>query len=165
MTENKTDFDIAKGVYGLLTGLEKDRQARVLRWVVEELGLQLETKHLLKSETHKEDLPSAILGGSPQVNSGKTPQATDIKSFIESKSPKNDIQFAVLTAYYHQFIASDGNKKDTIGFADLKDAARLSSRAIPSRPTLNNAKNAGYINAAGHGAYKINTVGENLVLM
>jgi hypothetical protein len=29
--------------------------------------------------------------------------------------------------------------------------------------TLTNAKNAGYLDSAGHGAYKINTVGENLV--
>ena len=47
----------------------------------------------------------------------------------------------------------------------MKDAARLVKRTQPRQwiMTLNNARNAGYLDSAGNGKFKLSSVGENLV--
>lgn len=89
----------------------------------------------------------------------------DIKAFTEAKAPKSDQQFAAVVAYYYQFEASEAERKDTIDAGTLTNAARLVGRKRPPKPniTLANAKNAGYLDSAERGHFKISTVGENLV--
>ena len=86
---------------------------------------------------------------------------------MDSKKPRSDIQFATATAYYYRFEASPDQRKDSINAEVLQDAARLAARARFAHPvmTLTNAKNQGYIDQAGRGAYRINSVGENLIAM
>jgi hypothetical protein len=98
----------------------------------------------------------------------KPAAAGDIRSFIDAKKPRNDVQFAAAVAYYHQFEASPAEKKDAINKDDLQEAARKASRERFSKPivTLSNAHKLGLLDRAGEkGYFSINSVGENLVAM
>jgi len=81
------------------------------------------------------------------------------------KAPKSDQQFTAVVAYFYQFEAKPAERKDAIDADVMKEAARLAGRAQVARwnMTLTNAKNAGYLDAAGNGKFKLSSVGENLV--
>jgi hypothetical protein len=165
MTIVKNDFDAAKEVYELLANMDKERQQRVLRWVAESLDISLHTKpHGAQAQGHQ-----TAISSSAEVNPHVIAHASsiDIKSFIDSKQPKSDTQFAAATAYYYRFEAMSDDRKESINAEILQNAARLASRARFVKPlmTLNNAKNQGYLDAAERGAFRINNVGENLVAM
>jgi hypothetical protein len=92
----------------------------------------------------------------------------DIKRFIETKKPRNDVQYAAAVAYYYRFEASPAEKKDAITGDDLQASTRLSGHDRFKSPvqTLNNAHNLGLLDRGQErGTFVINTVGENLVAM
>jgi hypothetical protein len=165
MSDAKSDFDVAKAVSDLLSGIEKERQQRVLRWVAESLDITLHIKAHVAADPAATPTVGVPLNATPSV----VPRgaATDIKTFMEEKKPKSDTQFAAATAYYYRFEAAAEEKKESINADVLQDAARLAGRARFSKPlvTLNNAKKQGYVDASERGAFKINSVGENLVAM
>lgn len=168
MTIPVSDFDAAKAVADQLAGMDKDRQQRILRWVAESLSLQLGAGIAL---------PPVPAGGAPQSREGTPSQVggiqqrpattSDIKSFVELKKPKSDVQFATVVAYYYRFEAPQDARRDAIDASGLQDAARLAGRRRPPSPkaTLNNAKTLGYLDSAERGQFRINSVGENLVAM
>jgi hypothetical protein len=90
-----------------------------------------------------------------------------MKQFTAAKAPKTDQQFAAVVAYFYRFEAPPDQRRETIGADTLVEAARLAGRRRPAKAyfTLNNAKNAGYLDSAGTGQFQINSVGENLVAM
>ena len=165
MSSTPSDFDAAKAVCDVLKDLDKERQQRILRWVTESLDLALH----VRTERHSEPAPGAhtLPPHAPVLPTTASPRAQDIKSFVDSKAPKSDIQFSAVVAYYYRFEASDKEQKDAISADDLQNATRLAGRARLSRPimTLNNAKKQGYLDAVERGAFRINSVGENLVAM
>ncbi len=107
--------------------------------------------------TPNEDQPRGADEGSP----------VDIKSFVLQKSPRSDMQFASVVAFWYRFEAPPAQRSDSINGSMLQEAARLAGRRRPPNPgtTLNNAKNHGYLDSAGKGAFALNSVGENLVAM
>lgn len=162
MAEAKNDFDIAKDLFEQLEALETDRQRRILRWVAEALGIKtpsLEPRH--------EAVPTDDLNVRMMIPASADTGTKDIKSFVGSKNPKSDIQFATVVAYYYRFEAPPEDRKDTINSEILQNSTRLVNRDRLAKPhlTLNNAKNLGYLDSAGRGSFRINTVGENLVAM
>jgi hypothetical protein len=156
---NSNEFDAAKIIVETLNKLDKAQQERALRFASESLGLQ--------SASPKQS--SSVIAPAPHIGSGSSPQpqpqgrATDIKQFTTSKAPKSDQQFATVVAYYYRFEAPAEQRRETINAEVLSDAARLVVRKRPTRFALTNAKNQGYLDSAGAGEYRINTVGENLV--
>lgn len=166
MTNAGSDFDAAKAISDILKDMEKDRQQRVLRWVAESLDITLHVRVGAPHDTTTGTAGSAVVASalSPYPPEGRP---TDIKSFVESKSPKNDIQFATVIAYYYRFEAPEDDRRDTISADILRDATRLAGHARFANPltTLNNAKKQGYLDAADRGFFRINSVGENLVAM
>lgn len=153
---SESDFEIANSVMTLLKDLDRDRQGRILRWVSESLGITpSESLH-----RQRNDQPAPGFPGGLPIGSG-----TDIKSFVGSKNPKSDNQFAATVAYYYRFEAPPDQRAETITADTLQEATRLSGRTRLGDPgkTLRNAKDQGYLDAAERGAYKINSVGENLV--
>ena len=156
---NKNDFQIASEIAALLKDVENERQARILRWVSESLGLK---PSVLKNEVGSGGTSGASLA--PPPPSGRM---VDIKTFMDSKQPKSDNQFAAATAYYYRFEAPVEQRMDAITPDVLQNATRLSGRARIKDPgkALHNAKMLGYLDTAERGAYRINTVGENLVAM
>ena len=153
-------FDAAKLIVETLKDLDKAHQERALRFASESLGLTPALQPQTSVITGQGAQP---LGPRPmQVGSA---HATDIKQFTASKAPKTDQQFAAVVAYYYRFEAPEPGKKESIAAEDLIEAARLAGRRRPNNAsfTLNNAKNAGYLDNAERGKFRISTVGENLV--
>jgi hypothetical protein len=75
---------------------------------------------------------------------------------------------SAVVAYYYRFVAPSVDRKEAIMPQDLSEAIRLVGNwEQPRNPkfTLQNARTAGYLDSAGNGAFRINSVGENLVTM
>ncbi|HEY7313699.1 MAG TPA: hypothetical protein VH643_30395 [Gemmataceae bacterium] len=155
-------FDAAKSIVEALKGLDKTSQTLALRFASETLGLQLAATAQMPNAPVTAASPSV-----PQHGIGGATHSTDIKQFAAAKAPKSDQQFAAVVAYFYRFEAPEAQRKDAIDADALQEAARLAGRRRPPKPgmTLTNAKNAGYLDAAGNGLFRINSVGENLVAM
>lgn len=161
-SDSEKVFDAAKAIVETLKDLDTTHRERAIRFASEQLGL-VSPHQVQNAQTVGQAMPS-IESRSP---SGATGPTTDIKQFTIEKAPKSDQQFAALVAYYYQFEAPESQRRESIGVEDLKQAARLARRRLPKNAsfTLNNAKNAGYLDNAERGKFRINTVGENLVAM
>ncbi len=154
------EFDAAKAIVDALTGLDPEQQERAIRFAGESVGLQTPGPK-----------PAAAIAPATHLTADQGEAAfaphrhMDIKEFTGSKAPKSDQQFAAVVAYYYRFEAPIEKRKDAINAEDLNTAARLVGRKRPANAsyTLANAKNAGYLDAAGKGTFQINSVGENLV--
>lgn len=160
------DFDAAKKVFDELKDLSKERQERVLRWVAETLGVKGVTASTPPASPGQGSGTAA--GTAPQMGlSSSTAASRDIRTFVAEKAPTSDNQFAAVVAYYYRFEAPPEQRRNSIGGADLQEAARLAGRKRPSNPrqTLKNAKALGYLDNPARGEFSINTVGENLVAM
>lgn len=157
-----THFDAAKVIVETLQGLDKTSQVLAMRFAAETLGLQSASITQTTAPSVTPISTSALPPGSE-----KTTHLTDIKLFTATKAPKSDLQFAAVVAYFYRFEAPEAQRKDTIDADSLLEAARLAGRKRPGNPrfTLNNAKNAGYLDVVTTGKYRINSVGENLVAM
>lgn len=160
MTSTQTDFDAAKAIFEQLNGVDKDRQRRILRWVSESLGIEVGPTGPVASP------PPAPPPEAPQPPAPGLP-AADIKSFVEQKQPKSDVQFATVAAYFYRFEASGEAQSNTITSTMLRHATRLAGwNRLPSPSvTLNNAKKQGYFDTSSRGQFAVNSVGENLVAM
>lgn len=160
--EEKTDGDEYDAMRAVVGALEKfsvpDRQ-RILRYVSEKLGFSAAPA-----------APAARHGDVSQETTSAAPAAvgdsTDIKAFIERKSPTSDAQFTAAVAYYYRFEAPQSARKDSINADDLQDACRKVGRPRFHRPaqTLVNAHSQGLLDKSGdRGSYTLSTIGENLV--
>jgi hypothetical protein len=155
-TKQLDDLDAVRAVVEAVKSFQSDDQRRILRWAQEKLGLLQE----MTATT------GAAIPGQPRDPS--TAGAMDIKTFLQAKRPSNDTQFAAAVAYYYAFEAPVAERKPEVVSDDLQDAARLSGRPRLRSPVdiLHNTLKAGYLDKGqGRGAFKINTVGENLVAM
>jgi hypothetical protein len=147
-------IDDAEAIRTLLETLRKlpaDERAGVLKYVQEKLGVAVTVPNP----------PGPGGGGGP---SGRS----DMRTFVETKKPNNDVQFAATVAYFHAFETPPVARKTEITATDLTDATRLANwpRLKKSLQTLHNANKLGYLDKGStRGAFKINTVGENLVAM
>ena len=157
------DFDIGKAIFDQLKELPPERQQRVLRWVSEALGAPVTTVATQSPQVMSVQNPPL----STQAVSAPGSPTNDIKTFIASKSPKSDRQFAAAVAYFYRFEAPQAERRDSIDGKRLQEATRLVGRNRLKKPldTLNNAKKAGYLDSPTPGEFVINSVGENLVAM
>lgn len=141
----------------------EDRE-RIIRWARERVGMA--PAAVTGGRAPSESPPAAEpLNYAPAVPA--TSPSADIKSFVNEKLPKSDVHFAATVAYYHQFVAPAGQRKDSITKEDLVEACRQVPRKRPKRPAqvLVNAYQDGILDRGGAGHYKLNSVGENLVAM
>lgn len=167
----KSEFVVADEIKAILAPLGKVEQQRVLRWVGESLGLaempalgagQGPVTATTQPQTSLSQVGHTAPASSPAV------RAKDLKTFVQEKSPRSDVHFAAVTAYYYRFEAQESNKKEMITASDLDNATRLAGRSRFTKPyvPLQNAVTQGYLDrTAERGAFKINAVGENLVAM
>ena len=90
----------------------------------------------------------------------------DIRTFTQQKNPRSDVQMAAVVAYYLAKLAPEELRRDSITAEDVPEYFGRGKYPLPknSGMTLVNAKNAGYLDAAGQGKYKLNPVGHNLVV-
>lgn len=155
-------FDAAKIIVETLKALPKDQQALAMRFASETLGIQAPAIAPGSGSPN----PASTPAGTP-APLGAPPAVSTIKQFTDLKAPKSDQQFAAVAAYFYRFKAPEGERKEAIDAETLKQAARDAERNQPGNAamTLTNAKNAGYLDAAGRGKFTISAVGENLVAM
>ncbi len=159
-SSTKSPLDAAQKIVAELTGMIPEQQALALKFATETLELAV---HAAISAVTKAPVQSPQLSPLHVVSgAGHSP---DIKSFTSMKAPKSDQQFAAVVAYFYQFESKAEERTDAIDAEVMRNAARLVNR--PQAPqwtmTLNNAKNAGYLDTAGSGKFKLSSVGENLV--
>jgi hypothetical protein len=166
MTTSGSDFDAAKAVAEQLKDMEKERQQRILRWVAESLNLDLDIAAAAERGTMETTANRSRTAAQEEAQLSHQ-RAADIKSFVESKNPKSDVQFATVIAYFYRFEATAEKRMESINAETLQEASRLAGRRRLSKPlkTLNNAKTLGYLDSAERGQFRINSVGENLVAM
>jgi hypothetical protein len=162
MTANKSDFQAAEEIKNIVQGKDIAEVEKIFRWVTESLGLKEPAK------TAENPAITTPPGGSGMAHAsplGAIPK--DIRSFVQEKAPKKDIQLAATIAYYFLFVASEKNRKETISAKDLNEACRQarSFGLKDAGDTLNNAMKQGYFDRATRGNFKLNSVGENLVAM
>lgn len=140
--------------------MTNEQRLLAVKFAMETLGLQSPTGQAQVLQTPAQPAPSS----QHTVPSVPAPQS-DIKTFTTMKAPKTDTQFAAVVAYFYQFEAPSNQRRESINDAAMKEAARLAGRrqAPKWKFTLQNARNAGYLDAAGDGNYKLSPVGENLV--
>lgn len=159
-TETKSPLDAAQKIVAELQGMTSENQSLALQFAMQTLRLAPPT-------TPPAAAPAPAHPHAPHVHaaSGAPGQPTDIKSFTAVKAPKSDQQFTAVVAYFYQFEAKQSERKDAVDADTMKEAARLAGRPQVKRwaMTLNNAKNAGYLDPAGEGRFKLSSVGENLV--
>ena len=95
----------------------------------------------------------------------RRPRRRIFRTFIDEKHPKNDIQLAAVVAFYHRFVALEGQRRESITKEDFLEGCRQSNRQRPPRPdqTMINAYQQGLLDRGEPGQYVINSVGENLV--
>jgi len=73
---------------------------------------------------------------------------------------------ACVVAYYLESLAAPSDRKTEVGAADLEKYFKQGGYPLPKRmpQVLVDARGAGYFDSAGHGKYKLNPVGHNLVV-
>src|SRR5690348_16495083 len=96
-TTTPDEFDAVRTIVNTLEAFGADDQNRILRWAAEKLGLSQPQRAASQSNT--------ALPPTPQSETPRPSAATDIKSFVASKKPKNDSQFVAVVAYYYRFEA------------------------------------------------------------
>lgn len=161
MPGKQDDLEAVREISARLEAFTSEERERILRWVRERLSMpNMPTATALPSALITPAQP-ATLGSSPATG----PQ--DIRTFVQSKDPKTENQLAAVVAYFHRFLATGGERKETIGSDDLLDACRKADRPRIKRPAnvLVNAFHEGLLDRAERGTYKLSTVGENLVAM
>jgi hypothetical protein len=157
---SKSPLDAAQKIVAELTDMIPEHQSLALKFAMETLGLHL------PSAMSPATMPSGFSPQQePQHMANNADHSTDIRSFTAMKAPKSDQQFTAVIAYFFQFKSRLDERKDVIDADIMKEAARLAGRPQVARwnMTLTNAKNAGYLDGAGNGKYKLSSVGENLV--
>lgn len=162
----KSDFMAAEEIKAILHGRDKIEQERIIRWVAESLGLAGSPSILAGTAAP----PAAALAVPPayaQPLGAPLQRSKDIKTFVNERNPKSDVQFAAVAAYFYRFESSPGERKEVILPKDLDEAGRQARGYSfkDARKTLNNAVMLGYFDRAGDGQFKLNAVGENLVAM
>lgn len=159
----KTALDAAQKIVAELHGVPSEDQLLALKFAAETLRVDMTSLSRLAAHPISNAVAQSTILEPPHLDGDG--HATNIKSFTGQKSPKSDQQFAAVVAYFYQFRAPPSQRKDAIDAETMKHAARLAGRRqVPNwRFTLLNAANAGFLNAAGGGKYKLSPVGENLV--
>lgn len=163
------DLDAVRTVVETLKNFKPDEQQRILRWAVEKIGLpQIVAPTTSAHSSVSSSSTGAAAPSSHSPSSAPSATAVDIKTFIDEKQPRSDVQFAATVAYYLRFKAPPAERKEFIDKEDLQEACRKAKRDRLKNPyqTLVNAHTLGLLDKGSEKAtFAINTVGENLVAM
>ncbi|MBC7348462.1 MAG: hypothetical protein H5U05_00650 [Candidatus Aminicenantes bacterium] len=136
-----------------LTPLDENSRRAAIKAVCEFLGISFVN---ISAENKKESISAEQ----------KANKYMDIRTLAIEKNPKTAIERAVLVAYYLSDCAPLDEKKDAINKDDIIKYFKQARFPLPNNPnmTLVHTKNAGYLDPAGEGLYKINPVGHNLIV-
>jgi hypothetical protein len=167
-TPKADDIEAVRTVFETIKDFAPEDQQRILRWVAEKVKLPQPFTSLSQVAHSPQSSSGGVLPTSPHAGGSTLAGGRDIKTFIDEKKPRNDVQFAAAVAYYYRFESPQSERKEAINKEDLQEAARKAKRERFTNPlqTLNNAHNLGLLDRASEKAtFCINSVGENLVAM
>ena len=149
-------------VLAALDPLSPEARERVIGFVFHRLGVSWSGAPLSGASGRSRTEPTTV--SLPLSRSGE-PRPSDIRSLREQKRPRSAIEMATLVAYYLENLAPLGERKSEFSGSDLVRYFKQAAFPLPksSLMTLVHTRNAGYIDGAGRGLYRINPVGHNLV--
>jgi len=162
MADKLDDLEAVRILVATLEPFDTGQKERILRWAIEKLGLSSDRIQ----ELQRWERTDQVDGDQAQRRGGQHSQ--DIKTFITSKNPVRDVQFAATVAYFYRFEAPVSSRKEAIAAEDLQEACRMIGRKRLTNPgqTLRNAHSLGLLDKSEKpGVFSVNTVGENLVAM
>jgi hypothetical protein len=158
-----TEIEAIKTVLTTLSPLAPDVRQAVLEYVLKRLDLPL--SRILGNIPSSSSLIERI-DASLEAAGAQPEKVIHLKELKEQKKPKSAIEMAVLIAYYLSHLVALSDRKTSISTKDIETYFKIAGYKLPTAPafTLPNAKNAGYLDSVGHGEYKLNPVGYNLVV-
>ena len=160
--EADPEVSAIRAVLAALESLNSDARERVIGFVFHRLGVSWSGAPVSSAQVRtRSEPPTATL---PVSRSGE-PRSGDIRSLRDQKRPRSAIEMTTLIAYYLENLAPLGERKGEFSGTDLVRYFKQAAFPLPksAQKTLVNTKNAGYIDGAGRGLYRLNPVGHNLV--
>ncbi len=156
------EIEAIKAVLAALEPLSEQARRSVLDYVLKRLEISL-APAAPASVGLRGSAPSAAPLPTPAVPPGGMVHIATLK---DEKKPRSANEMAALVAYYLSHLASPEQRKTTVTTEDLQTYFKIAKFPLPRqiRVTLQNATNAGYLDSAGEGEYKLNAVGYNLVV-
>jgi hypothetical protein len=155
-SSNDAELQAIQQLISALEPLDSGAKGRVIAYVFQRLGLS--------SAALPTDPGAAAATPSVTAPTG-TPRVVDIRTFASEKAPSSQTERTVLVAFYLSELAPKAARKSEISGADLEKYQKQAGLRAPTntRHALFSARHAGYLDSAGHGKYKLNAVGYNLV--
>jgi hypothetical protein len=166
MSESSEDEGVAAiaTIYAALKPLDAKVRQHVLDYVLKRLEIQLD----LKSEEERRDqtIENTLVKNRDRNAPADENKILDLRSLAQSKNPHTVNEKVALVAYYLKHHAPADERRDYIGSDDIARYFVEAGFELPTAPpsmTLTHAKNAGYLNQAERGQWRLNPVGHNLV--
>jgi hypothetical protein len=155
------EIEAIKVILGALQPLSPEIRLAVMEYVHKRLGMTA-----LASQDAYVSPPTPLNEKQQLSSTTEKPPTLHIKTLKEQKQPKSAIEMAVLVAYYLSHVVPEDERKETISAKDLDTYFRIAEFKLPAQQKFNlqNAKNAGYLDSAASGEYKLNPVGYNLIV-
>lgn len=153
------EISAIKAVMTALQPLDGPTRIRVMLYVADKFQIVLK----------QAGEPPSITSGGLLAAKNEPPvpvRVRDIRSFRQEKNPRSANEMAAIVAYYLAELAPPTERSATVTVDLAVRNFKLAQYPLPHRPEqlLVNAKNAGYLDAAGDtGAYRLNPIGHNLV--
>jgi hypothetical protein len=165
ISAKKTLGSAIDDIVAALEALDEPSRTTAIRAACEHMGM---TAPAASSASPATDLaPAPAIEGAPAISSAPTMQGiTDIRTFKEQRQPGSAAEMACVVAYYLDTLAPPTERKQEISTNDLAKYFKQAGYPLPKRmvQVLVNARASGYFDSAGHGKYKLNPVGHNLVV-
>lgn len=153
------ELRVLQNVLAELSSLQDlDARRRVITYMLQLMNMPLSSVPTLAQPRWAE---SEI----PAATSTATTRTSDIRTLTTLKRPRNAVEMATLVAYYLTEHAPTSERRETIGTKELQHYFRQAAYPLPrqARQTLFYAKQAGYLDPAAQGEYKLSPVGYNLI--
>lgn len=152
-------------IVAALEALDQTARATAIRAACEHLAMNPPVASLAASS------PGSSLTAPKDADAAPAPAPTsqgitDIRTFKEQKLPASAAEMACVVAYYLDTLAPTAERKKEVSSNDLEKYFKQAGYRLPKRMAqiLVNARASGYFDSAGHGKYKLNPVGHNLVV-
>lgn len=162
--EIEQEIAAIKSVLDALDPLKPEIRQHVLDYVVRRLKITLTPEGGGEDAARAAEQP-----GAPTVPLPPVPPVAGapvhIKTFTQQKNPSSASEMSAIVAYFLANLAPEAERKERITIRDIETYFKIAEFPLPKNVemTLVNAKAAGYFDSVGHGEYKLNAVGHNLV--
>jgi len=153
-----SELEAINAIVAALKPLRDEERKRVLEYV---LG-RFDALPVQRTLTSSGSAPlSQLSTGAPSAGA-----LNDIRTLKEQKNPRSASEMAALVAYYISELAPSSERRTGMNKEDVERYFKTAGFKLTAKAgqTLINAKNAGYLDSAGEGQYKLNPVGYNLVV-